>query len=62
MKLPETVEMILDILRRAGYPAYAVGGFDGAVKAVWLLHGTPFAVSESSHGILKKALMEMMSA
>ena len=26
MKLPETVEMILDILRRAGYPAYAVGG------------------------------------
>ena len=26
MKLPETVEMIIDILRRAGYPAYAVGG------------------------------------
>ena len=44
---------------RRAYPAYAVGGFDGAVKAVWLLHGTPFAVSESSHGILKKALMEM---
>lgn len=44
---------------RRAYPAYAVGGFDGAVKAVWLLHGTPFAVSEESHGILKKALLEM---
>ena len=26
MKLPETVEMIIDILERAGFPAYAVGG------------------------------------
>ena len=26
MKLPETVEMIISILERAGYPAYAVGG------------------------------------
>ena len=44
---------------RRAYPAYAVGGFDGAVKAVWLLHGTPFAVSAGSHSILKKALLEM---
>ena len=44
---------------RRAYPAYAVGGFDGAVKAVWLLHGTAFAVSPESHAHLKKALMEM---
>ena len=44
---------------RRAYPAYAVGGFDGAVKAVWLLHGTPFAVSPESHAHLKKALLEM---
>ncbi|MBR6305985.1 MAG: sugar lyase [Bacteroidales bacterium] len=44
---------------RKAYPAYAVGGFDGAVKAVWLFHGTPFAVSEASHSNLKKALLEM---
>lgn len=44
---------------RKAYPAYAVGGFDGAVKAVWLLHGTPFAVSEESHLTLKRALLEM---
>lgn len=44
---------------RKAYPAYATGGFDGAVKAVWLLRGTSFAVSEKSHGNLKRALMEM---
>ena len=44
---------------RRAYPAYAVGGFDGAVRAVWLLHGTSFAISAESHGILRKALLEM---
>ena len=44
---------------RKAYPAYATGGFDGAVNAVWMLHGTGFAVSEESHGILKQALLEM---
>ena len=44
---------------RKAYPAYATGGFDGAVNAVWMLHGTGFAVSEESHGILKDALLEM---
>ncbi len=44
---------------RKAYPAYATGGFDGAVNAVWLLHGTGFAVSEESHAILKRALLEM---
>ena len=44
---------------RKAYPAYAVGGFDGAVNAVWMLHGTDFAISEESHSILKRALLEM---
>ena len=44
---------------RKAYPAYATGGFDGAVKAVWMLHGTEFAISEESHTILKNALLEM---
>jgi chondroitin-sulfate-ABC endolyase/exolyase len=44
---------------RRAYPAYAVGGFDGAVKAVWLLRGTSLAISPESHGNLRKALLEM---
>ena len=44
---------------RKAYPAYATGGFDGAVNAVWMLHGTCFAISEESHSILKNALLEM---
>lgn len=44
---------------RRAYPAYATGGMDGAVKAVWLLSGTSLAVSPESHGNLKKAMMEM---
>ena len=44
---------------RKAYPAYATGGFDGAVNAVWMLHGTGFAISPESHRILKDALLEM---
>ena len=45
---------------RHHYPAYAVDGFSGgAVNAVWLLSKTRFAVSEESHAILKRALLEM---
>ncbi len=45
---------------RHHYPAYAVDGFSGgAVNAVWLLSKTGFAVSEESHDILKRALLEM---
>lgn len=44
---------------RRAYPAYATGGMDGAVKAVWLLSGTSLAISPESHGNLKNALMEM---
>ena len=44
---------------RKAYPAYATGGFDGAVNAVWMLSNTGFAISETSHRILKNALLEM---
>ncbi|RNC66402.1 chondroitinase family polysaccharide lyase [Proteiniphilum sp. X52] len=44
---------------RHNYPAYAVGGLDGAVAAVYLLRNTPFRISEQSHRILKKALLAM---
>lgn len=44
---------------RHHYPAYAVGGFDGAVNAVWLLNGTGFGVSTESREVLKRALLEM---
>lgn len=44
---------------RHHYPAYAVGGFDGAVDAVWLLAGTQFGIGAESRANLKKALLEM---
>ena len=39
---------------RHNYPAYAVGGLQGAVAAVYLLRNTSFKISEQSHRILKK--------
>ena len=44
---------------RKNYPAYATGGFDGAVNAVYMLSGTAFAISRESHQVLKDALLEM---
>lgn len=44
---------------RHHYPAYAVGGFDGAVNAVWLLNGTGFGISTEGREVLKRALLEM---
>ncbi len=44
---------------RKSYPAYAVGGLDGAVNAVWMLAGTSLAISPESHSILKEALLQM---
>ena len=44
---------------RKAYPAYATGGFDGAVYSVWMLSNTGFAISEESHTILKEALLAM---
>lgn len=44
---------------RHHYPAYAVGGLQGAIEAVYLLRNTPFKISEQSHRILKEALLSM---
>lgn len=44
---------------RKSYPAYAVGGLDGAVNSVWMLRGTQLAVSQESHQNLKNALLQM---
>ena len=44
---------------RKAYPAYATGGFTGAVNAVWMLAKTSFAVSQDSHQNLKDALLAM---
>ena len=44
---------------RKSYPAYATGGFTGAVDAVWMLAKTGFAVSQESHQNLKDALLAM---
>ena len=44
---------------RKSYPAYATGGFTGAVNAVWMLSRTGFAISQESHQNLKDALLAM---
>lgn len=44
---------------RKSYPAYATGGFTGAVNAVWMLSDTGLAVSQESHTNLKDALLTM---
>ena len=41
------------------YPAYATGGFTGAVRMVYFMSGTSFKVSKEAHGNLKKALLTM---
>lgn len=41
------------------YPAYAVGGLEGAVSALFLLSGTDFRVSELAHRTLKNVLLTM---
>ena len=44
---------------RKAYPAYATGGFTGAVNAVWMLSRTALAISKESHENLKNALLTM---
>lgn len=44
---------------RHNYPAYAVGGLNGAVETVYLLQGTDFRISEAGHQRLKNALLAM---
>lgn len=44
---------------RKAYPAYAVGGLEGAVRAAWMLAGSDYALSEESYNNLKRALLEL---
>ena len=41
------------------YPAYAVGGLNGATHMIYLLSGTQFAVSPLAHRTVKDALLAM---
>ena len=41
------------------YPAYATGGLDGAVNALYCLSGTGFRVSELAHSTVKNVLLTM---
>lgn len=44
---------------RNNYPAYAVGGLDGATNMIYLLNHTSFAVSELGHQTVKNVLLTM---
>lgn len=44
---------------RNNYPAYAVGGLDGATHMIYLLSNTQFAVSELAHKTVKNVLLTM---
>lgn len=44
---------------RNNYPAYAVGGLNGATNMLYLLSNTSFAVSELGHATLKNVLLTM---
>ena len=44
---------------RNNYPAYAVGGLDGATHMIYLMSGTTFAVSELAHQTVKNVLLAM---
>lgn len=41
------------------YPAYAVGGLDGATSMIYLLSGTEFKLSELAHETVKNVLLTM---
>lgn len=41
------------------YPAYGVGGLEGATRMIYLLHGTSFAIAEASHANVKHNLLTM---
>jgi chondroitin-sulfate-ABC endolyase/exolyase len=44
---------------RHNYPAYAVGGLDGAVNVSWILHHTLFDLQSSGRENLKQSLLAM---
>jgi hyaluronoglucosaminidase len=41
------------------YPAYAIGGLNGATQMIYLLSGSEFAIGELAHQTVKNALMAM---
>lgn len=41
------------------YPAYAIGGFSSLCPLLYCLSGTPFAVGEAAHALLRKAVLAM---
>ncbi|MGN0036119.1 MAG: chondroitinase family polysaccharide lyase [Bacteroidaceae bacterium] len=41
------------------YPAYGVGGLEGATRMIYLLHGTSFAIAEAAHANVKHNLLTM---
>ena len=41
------------------YPAYAVGGLNGATNMIYLLSGTQFSISELAHKTVKNSLLAM---
>lgn len=44
---------------RNNYPAYAIGGLNGATKMIYLLSNTSFAVSEEAHRTVRNVLLAM---
>lgn len=44
---------------RNNYPAYAVGGLEGATQMIYLLNGTSFRLSELAHETVKRVLLTM---
>ena len=44
---------------RNNYPAYAVGGLDGATNMIYLFNGTSFAISQEAHQTVKDVLLTM---
>ena len=41
------------------YPAYAIGGLNGATQMIYLLSGSEFSIGELAHQTVKNALMAM---
>ncbi len=41
------------------YPAYAVGGLEGATNMIYIFHQTPFAISEEGHATVRNVLLAM---
>lgn len=44
---------------RNNYPAYAVGGLEGATNMIYLMNHTTFAISELAHQTVKNVLLTM---